>query len=181
MSFVSMPRQDLLLSIDSLAQEKQIDREVVFSSLEAAIAKIAKHKYGEEFDISASIDRRNGAIHVKRSFLVIDSADSVENYNPNTMLTVEQAKKYSKKPVVGDVVEDALPEPEFPARWQTDATGRFQRNEGRTYTNIRPSSRPTPPPSHQLPATPADLPLRCGTAVPSRWPAPPAVPTGSTQ
>ena len=39
MSFVSMPRQDLLLAIDSLAQEKQIDREIVFESLEAAIAK----------------------------------------------------------------------------------------------------------------------------------------------
>ena len=113
MSFVSMPRQDLLLSIDSLAQEKQIDREVVFESLEAAIAKIAKHKYGEEFDISASIDRKNGAIYVKRSFTVIDDINSVEDYNPNTMLTVEQAKKYAKKPVVGDVVEDALPEPEF--------------------------------------------------------------------
>ncbi|MBO5705190.1 MAG: hypothetical protein J6R99_04190, partial [Alphaproteobacteria bacterium] len=39
MSFVSMPRQDLLLAIDSLAQEKQIDREIVIESLEAAIAK----------------------------------------------------------------------------------------------------------------------------------------------
>lgn len=113
MSFVSMPRQDLLLAIDSLAQEKQIDREVVFESLEAAIAKIAKHKYGEEFDISATIDRKNGAIYVKRSFLVIDDADSVEEYNPNTMLTVAQAKKYAKKPVVGETVEDPLPEPEF--------------------------------------------------------------------
>ena len=113
MSFVSMPRQDLLLAIDSLAQEKQIDREVVFESLEAAIAKIAKHKYGEEFDISATIDRKNGAIYVKRSFLVIDDADSVEDYNPNTMLTVAQAKKYAKKPVVGETVEDPLPEPEF--------------------------------------------------------------------
>ncbi len=114
MSFVSMPRQDLLLSIDSLAQEKQIDREIVIESLEAAIAKIAKHKYGEEFNITAEIDRKNGAIHVKRLFDVIDSPESMgEEYDPNTMLTVAQAKKYAKNPVVGDVVEDALPEPEF--------------------------------------------------------------------
>ena len=114
MSFVSMPRQDLLLAIESLAQEKQIDREVVFESLEAAIAKIAKHKYGEEFNISADIDRRNGAIYVKRLFTVIASPEAAgEEYDPNTMLTVAQAKKYAKNPVVGDVVEDALPEPEF--------------------------------------------------------------------
>ncbi|MBQ8041775.1 MAG: transcription termination/antitermination protein NusA, partial [Alphaproteobacteria bacterium] len=114
MSFVSMPRQDLLLSIESLAQDKQIDREIVYESLEAAIAKIAKHKYGEEFNIVANIDRKNGAIHVKRVFTVIESPESMgEEYDPNTMLTVAQAKKYAKNPVVGDVVEDSLPEPEF--------------------------------------------------------------------
>ena len=114
MSFESLPRQDLLLAIDSLAQEKQIDREIVIESLEAAIAKIAKHKYGEEFNIVANIDRKNGAIHVKRLFTVIESPESVgEEYDANTMLTVAAAKKYTKNPVVGDVVEDQLPEPEF--------------------------------------------------------------------
>ena len=114
MSFVSMPRQDLLLAIDSLAQEKQIERDVVIESLEAAIAKIAKHKYGEEFDIKAHIDRKNGAIYVKRLFEVIESPESKgEEYDPNTMLTVAQAKKYAENPQVGDVVEDPLPEPEF--------------------------------------------------------------------
>ena len=114
MSFVSMPRQDLLLAIDSLAAEKQIDRETVFGSLEAAIAKIAKHKYGEEFNIIANIDHKNGAIYVKRLFDVIESKEAAgEGYNPFTMLTVEEAKKYATNPSVGDVVEDSLPEPEF--------------------------------------------------------------------
>ena len=114
MSFESMPRQDLLISIDSLAQEKQIDREIVIESLEAAIAKIAKHKYGEEFNIVANIDRKNGAIHVKRLFTVIESPESMgEDYDASTMLTVSAAKKYAKNPSVGDVVEDPLPEPEF--------------------------------------------------------------------
>ena len=97
MSFVSMPRQDVLLAIDSLAAEKQIEREIVIESLEAAIAKIAKHKYGEEFNITAEIDRKNGAIYVKRLFDVIESPESVgEEYDANTMLTVAQAKKYAK-------------------------------------------------------------------------------------
>ena len=97
MSFVSMPRQDLLLAIDSLAQEKIIDREIVIESLEAAIAKIAKHKYGEEFNIVANIDRKNGAIYVKRLFTVIESPESMgEEYDPNTMLTVDQAKNMPK-------------------------------------------------------------------------------------
>jgi N utilization substance protein A len=115
-----MPRQDLLLAIDSLAHEKLIDREIVIESLEAAIAKIAKQKYGEEFTITAHIDRKNGAIIVKRLFDVVDPAKLGEDelgepieFNSDKMLTVSEAKKYSKNPQVGDVVEDQLPEPEF--------------------------------------------------------------------
>lgn len=114
MAFASMPRQDLLLAIDSLAQEKQIDRNLVFESLELSIAKIAKHKYGEEFNIIANIDRKNGAITVKRLFDVIDSPDAMgDEYNPNTMLTKEQARKYNNDPIIGEQVEDILPEPDF--------------------------------------------------------------------
>jgi len=114
MAFVSLPRQDLLESIKSLAEEKNIDKEIVFESLEIAIAKIAKHKYGEEFNITASIDRKNGAIHTQRLFEVIESPESKgDEYDPNTMLTVAQAKKYDENAQVGDVVSDPLPEPEF--------------------------------------------------------------------
>ena len=45
---------------------------------------------------------------------MIESPDAAgDEYDPNTMLTVAQAKKYSANPVVGDTVEDQLPEPEF--------------------------------------------------------------------
>ena len=43
MPFNSMPRQDLLLAIESLAREKQIDKDIVIESLESAITKIAKN------------------------------------------------------------------------------------------------------------------------------------------
>ncbi|MFQ6778072.1 MAG: transcription termination factor NusA [Alphaproteobacteria bacterium] len=114
MAFNSMPRQDLLESIKSLAKQKNIEQNIVFESLETAIAKIAKRKYGEEFNIVADVDRKNGAINVKRLFEVIENPESKgDDYNPNTMLTVQQAKKYSKNPLVGEIVEDFLPEPEF--------------------------------------------------------------------
>lgn len=120
MSFESMPRQDLLLAIESLAQEKIIDREIVIESLEAAIAKIAQQKYGQEFNIVAQIDRKNGAIRVKRLFEVVDPANLGADeagepvpFNPDVMMTAAQAKKYAAAPKVGDVVEDPLPEPEF--------------------------------------------------------------------
>ncbi|MCL2538373.1 MAG: transcription termination factor NusA [Alphaproteobacteria bacterium] len=121
MSFESMPRQDLLLAIESLASEKQIERDIVIESLEAAIARIARQKFGEEFNIAATIDRRNGAIRVKRLFDVVDAknlgtdAETGEpiEFNSDTMVTVDGAKKYAADAKIGDVVEDPLPEPEF--------------------------------------------------------------------
>jgi N utilization substance protein A len=103
-----------------LAAEKQIDLEIVFESLEAAIAKIARHKYGEEFNITADIDRKNGAIHVRRLFDVVDPknlgmdelGEPIE-FNADTMIDVAGAKKYADDPKIGDVVSDPLPEPEF--------------------------------------------------------------------
>jgi N utilization substance protein A len=111
---VSMPRQDLLLGIKSIAAEKIIDEEIVFESLEQAIVKIAKQKSGEEWNIDVKIDRKNGAIVVRRLFdIIADSDKSGEEYNAFTMLTADEAKRYSEKPEAGDVVSDRLPEPDF--------------------------------------------------------------------
>ena len=120
MKYEPMPRQDLLLAVDKLAEEKFIEKDIVFESLEAAIAKIAKQKFGEEFNITAHIDRKNGAIRVARLFDVVDpdnlGMDEFEEpilFNADVMITSERAKKYATNPQIGDVVEDQLPEPEF--------------------------------------------------------------------
>ncbi|MDR2269053.1 MAG: transcription termination factor NusA [Rickettsiales bacterium] len=111
---VSMPRQDLLLGIASIASEKMIDENIVFESLEQALVKIAKQKYGEEWNIDVKIDRKNGAIIVKRLFDIIDdSAKGGEEYNAFTQLTADEAAKYSDNPKVGEQVFDRLPEPDF--------------------------------------------------------------------
>jgi len=110
----AMPRQDLLLGIQSIAQEKMIETDVVFDALEQALVKIAHQKYGEEWDLDVKIDRHNGSIRVKRQFMVIDeSGKSAEDYDPFKQLTMDEAKKYSDNPVVGEFVSDPLPEPDF--------------------------------------------------------------------
>ena len=121
-SIIPMPRQDLLLGVQSLASEKMIGEDIVFESLEQALVKIAKQKYGDEWNIDVKIDRKNGAIVVKRLFEVIsdegkkalpDEETGLGGYNPFQQLTVAEAKKYAENPQIGDIVSDQLPEPEF--------------------------------------------------------------------
>ena len=57
-----MNPQDILRYVDSLHREKNIDTEIVFSAIEAALQTAAKRQYGEEADIVVKLDRENGRI-----------------------------------------------------------------------------------------------------------------------
>lgn len=61
-----MNPQDILRYVDSLHREKNIDQEIVFSAIEAALQTAAKRQYGEDSDIVVTLDRKNGQI---RAFL----------------------------------------------------------------------------------------------------------------
>jgi transcription termination/antitermination protein NusA len=61
-----MNPQDILRYVDSMHREKNIDQEIVFSAIEAALQTAAKRQYGEDSDIVVQLDRQNGQI---RAFL----------------------------------------------------------------------------------------------------------------
>ncbi len=57
-----MNPNELLRIVDSLHREKNIEPEIVFQAIEAALVSAAKRQYGEESDITVSIQREDGAI-----------------------------------------------------------------------------------------------------------------------
>ncbi len=65
-NFENMPRPEIVLVADTVAREKNIDREDVFVAMEVAIQKAGRSKYGHDHDIRAHIDRKSGAIELKR-------------------------------------------------------------------------------------------------------------------
>ncbi len=60
-----MNPQDILRYVDSLHREKNIDTELVFSAIEAALQTAAKRQYGEDADITITLNRQNGRITAK--------------------------------------------------------------------------------------------------------------------
>jgi len=54
--------QDLLRTVDAIAKERNIDREVVFSDLETAMVSAAKKSFGSTDEVRIHIDRSNGEI-----------------------------------------------------------------------------------------------------------------------
>ena len=104
----SMPRPEVILVADTVAREKNIDREDVFEAMEVAIQKAGRSKYGFEHDIRAHIDRKTGAITLARYREVKDVIE-----NEVTELTLEEAQAYKADAKVGDFIIDPLPPIDF--------------------------------------------------------------------
>src|SRR5258707_2125628 len=52
--------REVLMLVDALAREKNVDKDVVFAALEAALASASKKLFEEDADIRVQIDRESG-------------------------------------------------------------------------------------------------------------------------
>jgi len=76
--------------------------------MEQAIQKAGRSKYGQEYDIRAEIDRRNGEIRLLRFREV---AEPVEN--EATQIPLSAAQRLNAEAEVGDFITDPLPPIDF--------------------------------------------------------------------
>ncbi len=102
---------ELLQVADTVAREKNIDREIVIEAMEEAIQKAGRSKYGYEQDIRAQIDRKSGDIELKRYREVL--ANDAEIENEVAQMTLDQAKRITKSAVIGEFLIDELPPLDF--------------------------------------------------------------------
>ena len=109
----NMPRPEIILVADTVAREKNIDKEDVFVAMEIAIQKAARSKYGFEHDIRAVIDRKTGAINLSRYREVVEEIISDDDESQASKILLKDAKAYDKNIQVGEFIVDALPPIDF--------------------------------------------------------------------
>src|SRR6201988_2349563 len=105
---VSANRLELLQIADAVAREKSIDRGIVISAMEDAIAKAARARYGSETDVHAEIDAKKGELRLSRHMLVVDK---VENHS--NQISLADAQRANPGAQVGDTIADTLPPLEY--------------------------------------------------------------------
>ena len=105
---VSANKIEVLRIIETVAQEKMIDKEIVLSALEEAIVKAAKTSYGEENEVIAEINPDNGEISLSRKLLVVD-----EVKNKFLEISILDAKKINAAAELEDELLDPLPPLDF--------------------------------------------------------------------
>ena len=105
---VSANRLELLQIADAVAREKSIDRQIVLASMEDAIQKAARSRYGQETEVRAEINPKTGEIRFSRLLLVVDQIE-----NDATQIAVSDARKKNPAAQVGDWIAETLPPFDF--------------------------------------------------------------------
>jgi transcription termination/antitermination protein NusA len=115
-SGVSANRLEILQIADAVAREKGIEKELVIQSMEHALQKAARSRYGVEHDIRAAIDRKTGELTLTRVLTVVDDAwleAQARPFNMMTDLDMADALKRDPAAVVGKEYVDLLPPMDF--------------------------------------------------------------------
>ncbi len=105
---VSANRLELLQIADAVAREKSISREIVLGSMEEALAKAARSRYGQETEIKVEINPRSGEIKFWRLLLVVDEVE-----NDSQQILLEDARRKNPAAEVGDWISEQLPPFDF--------------------------------------------------------------------
>ena len=105
---VSANRLELLQIADAVAREKSIDRTIVVTAMEDAIAKAARSRYGAETDVHAEINPKTGELRLSRHMLVVDTVE-----NSSNQISMDDARKRNPAAQVGDTIADTLPPLEY--------------------------------------------------------------------
>lgn len=105
---IAANKAELLAIADAVAREKLIDKAIVLESMEDAIQRAARQRYGAENDIRAKIDPQSGDMRLWR---VVEVVDLVDDYFKQ--VTLKDAQKLQAGAVLGDFIVDPLPPIEF--------------------------------------------------------------------
>ncbi|MFH0962646.1 MAG: transcription termination factor NusA [Planctomycetota bacterium] len=113
---------ELLRIIDSIHREKSIDKEIVFSGIESALASACKRHFGAEENVEVVVDRETGAITATEGGRAIDP----EALGRIAAQTAKQVMIQKIREAERDVIYD-----EYEKRLGQLINGTVQRFEGR--------------------------------------------------
>ena len=130
----SINSSELISTVNELAKERRVNKDVLFSAIEAALISAYKKNYGKGANVRASIDRDKGEIEVLSRKTVVEEVN-----DPQCEMTLQEAREIDRRYEVGDLVEV----PVTPARlWphrgaDRQAGGRAAFARGRARRDLR--------------------------------------------
>jgi N utilization substance protein A len=103
--------KQILAMVDSLANEKAVNKDDVFYAVEAGLAMATKKLHATDVTIRVSIDRRTGDYDTFRYWTVVEDEDALEM--PDAQITLADARLKNPKINVGETIEEPIESIEF--------------------------------------------------------------------
>lgn len=101
--------EELMMAISAISAEKNIPKEALIETLEAALLSAYKKNFDAASNAEVSIDRTTGDFKVYSVKTVVDEITE----NENTQITLEKAKKEHGLCEVGDIVKSEVTPADF--------------------------------------------------------------------
>ncbi|MCX7122355.1 MAG: transcription termination factor NusA [Gammaproteobacteria bacterium] len=103
--------KELLLVVEAVANEKDVDRDVIFDAMEQALAMATKKRHGIEMDVRVELNRKTGEYLSYRRWFVLADDEALED--PLTQIDLSEAQKEHTDATVGEFIETLIPSIEF--------------------------------------------------------------------
>jgi N utilization substance protein A len=98
--------RELLMLVDAIAREKSVDRETVFSAVEAALASASKKLHGGEVDMRVQVDRETGEYETFRRWHVVPNEAGLQL--PDSEVLLFEAQEQIPDIEVDDYIEEPV-------------------------------------------------------------------------
>ncbi|MBK6557309.1 MAG: transcription termination/antitermination protein NusA [Comamonadaceae bacterium] len=98
--------REMLMLVEAISREKNVERDVVFGAVEAALAQATKKLYKGEVDIRVAVDRDSGNYETFRRWLVVP--DEVGLQNPDAEEMLMDARERISDVEEGEYIEELV-------------------------------------------------------------------------
>ncbi len=103
--------KELMEALELLEKEKNISKDSLFDAIENSLVTACKNNFGKAENIRVEVDRVNCDFKCYADKEVVETADDV--MDPQIEISLDDARKISKKAEVGDIVSVSLNSKEF--------------------------------------------------------------------
>ena len=103
--------KELMDALELLEKEKNISKDSLFDAIENSLVTACKNNFGKAENVRVEVDRVNCDFKCYADKEVVETADDV--MDPQIEISLDDAKKISKKAKVGDIVAVSLNSKEF--------------------------------------------------------------------
>ncbi|KHF25964.1 transcription termination factor NusA [Solemya velum gill symbiont] len=106
--------KEILLVVDAVSNEKDVERDVIFSAIETALATATRKKHGGEIDARVDVDREDGSYRTYRRWEVVDPQEDGSLEFPIRQITRDAAEALAEQgEEVTDFIEEEIESVEF--------------------------------------------------------------------